>query len=180
MLKSEHHELSWNFIDVEMHDFYLICAGEKLTKEEAKSLMKELCEPADDEGFMPFIRKYPRPALCKQNTFSPCSMQNLISCQASSPNVILHFTKTDETYRNFYFSLPWENVCCWEVNVLHQVPSTKIFTNKNCHHEVRGTSSDLNSPVLSDDFLLLLTHILGCQEQGVSQSEHSRKYCNKY
>ena len=31
--------------------------GEKLTKEEAKSLMKELCEPADDEGFMPFIRK---------------------------------------------------------------------------------------------------------------------------
>merc|ERR1712107_634175 len=28
--------------------------GEKLTKEEAKNLMKELCEPADDEGFMPF------------------------------------------------------------------------------------------------------------------------------
>ena len=32
--------------------------GEKLTKEEAKSLMKELCEPEDDDGFMPFIRKY--------------------------------------------------------------------------------------------------------------------------
>ena len=31
--------------------------GEKLTKDEAKSLMKELCDPADDEGFMPFIRK---------------------------------------------------------------------------------------------------------------------------
>merc|ERR1711982_14533 len=30
--------------------------GQKmLTKAEAKSLMKELCEPADDEGFMPFI-----------------------------------------------------------------------------------------------------------------------------
>merc|ERR1711874_113117 len=29
--------------------------GEKLSKEEAKTLMKELCEPADDEGFMPFI-----------------------------------------------------------------------------------------------------------------------------
>merc|ERR1712223_1743493 len=29
--------------------------GEKLTKDEAKSLMKELCDPADDEGFMPFI-----------------------------------------------------------------------------------------------------------------------------
>ena len=35
-----------------------ICAGEKLTKEEAKGLMKELCEPEDDEGFMPFMRKY--------------------------------------------------------------------------------------------------------------------------
>ena len=31
--------------------------GEKLSKEEAKSLMKELCEPEDDDGFMPFIRK---------------------------------------------------------------------------------------------------------------------------
>ncbi len=31
--------------------------GEKLTKEETKNLMKELCEPADDEGFMPFMRK---------------------------------------------------------------------------------------------------------------------------
>merc|ERR1712236_179572 len=29
--------------------------GEKLTKTEAKSLMKELCEPEDDDGFMPFI-----------------------------------------------------------------------------------------------------------------------------
>jgi len=32
----------------------LVNFGEKLTKEEAKSLMKELCEPADDDGFMPF------------------------------------------------------------------------------------------------------------------------------
>ena len=32
--------------------------GEKLTKEEAKSLMKELCEPADEDGFLPFIRKF--------------------------------------------------------------------------------------------------------------------------
>ena len=29
--------------------------GEKLTKDEAKNLMKELCEPEDDEGFMPFM-----------------------------------------------------------------------------------------------------------------------------
>jgi myosin light chain 6 len=28
--------------------------GEKLTKEETKALMKELCDPADDDGFMPF------------------------------------------------------------------------------------------------------------------------------
>ena len=41
-----------------MHYFYLICTGEKLTKDEAKGLMKELCEPEDDEGFMPFMRKY--------------------------------------------------------------------------------------------------------------------------
>jgi len=31
--------------------------GEKLTKEEAKGLMKELCDPADDDGFTPFKRK---------------------------------------------------------------------------------------------------------------------------
>merc|ERR1712141_695743 len=29
--------------------------GEKLTKEEAKGLMKELCEPEDDDSFMAFI-----------------------------------------------------------------------------------------------------------------------------
>merc|ERR1711934_436324 len=29
----------------------LVNLGEKLTKEEAKNLMKELCDPADDEGF---------------------------------------------------------------------------------------------------------------------------------
>merc|ERR1712080_93480 len=28
--------------------------GEKLNKEEAKNLIKELCEPEDDDGFMPF------------------------------------------------------------------------------------------------------------------------------
>merc|ERR1712223_1506255 len=34
------------------HDFVEIL---KLNKEEAKSLMKELCEPDDDDGFTPFI-----------------------------------------------------------------------------------------------------------------------------
>ena len=37
--------------------FYCYNLGEKLTKEEAKGLMKELCDPADDDGFMPFKRK---------------------------------------------------------------------------------------------------------------------------
>ena len=32
--------------------------GEKLTKEEAKGLMKELLDPADDDGFVPFLRKF--------------------------------------------------------------------------------------------------------------------------
>ena len=32
--------------------------GEKLTKDEAKSLMKELCDEPDADGFMPFIREY--------------------------------------------------------------------------------------------------------------------------
>jgi len=38
------------------HQMYLLLTnlGEKLTKEEAKSLMKELCEPEDEDGFMPF------------------------------------------------------------------------------------------------------------------------------
>merc|ERR1712212_426790 len=32
----------------------LVGLGEKLTKPEAKSLMKELCEPEDEDGFMAF------------------------------------------------------------------------------------------------------------------------------
>ena len=37
----------------------LLCnLGEKLTKEEAKTLMNELCEPEDDGGFMQFKRKF--------------------------------------------------------------------------------------------------------------------------
>jgi hypothetical protein len=44
-----------------------------LTKEEAKGLMKELCDPADDDGFMPFKRKlishYAKPLCwCSVNT----------------------------------------------------------------------------------------------------------------
>merc|ERR1711981_1486830 len=39
------------------HQLYLLLTnlGEKLNKEEAKSLMKEPCEPDDDDGFTPFI-----------------------------------------------------------------------------------------------------------------------------
>jgi len=38
------------------HQLFLLLTnlGEKLNKEEAKNLMKELCEPEDDDGFMPF------------------------------------------------------------------------------------------------------------------------------
>jgi Ca2+-binding EF-hand superfamily protein len=32
--------------------------GEKLTKEEAKALMVELCDPEDEDGFMPYKREY--------------------------------------------------------------------------------------------------------------------------
>ena len=35
----------------------LTTLGEKLTKEEAKTLMKDLCDPADDDGFIPFKRE---------------------------------------------------------------------------------------------------------------------------
>jgi len=38
------------------HQLFLLFTnlGEKLTKEEAKSLMKELCDPEDEDGFIPF------------------------------------------------------------------------------------------------------------------------------
>merc|ERR1711992_130834 len=36
----------------EVFPVYVNC---KASKDEAKSLMKELCDPADDDGFMPFI-----------------------------------------------------------------------------------------------------------------------------
>merc|ERR1719430_2996978 len=38
------------------HQLFLLLTnlGEKLTKEEAKSLMKELCDPEDEDGFIPF------------------------------------------------------------------------------------------------------------------------------
>jgi len=43
--------------DEELKKFSTWISGEKLTKEETKALMKELCDPADDDGFMPFKRK---------------------------------------------------------------------------------------------------------------------------
>ena len=36
----------------------LTTLGEKMSKQEANDLMKELCEPEDEDGFMPFLRKY--------------------------------------------------------------------------------------------------------------------------
>merc|ERR1712079_711055 len=40
-----------------------------LTNQEAKSLMKELCEPADDEGFMPFIPFLERMCAAEKSIF---------------------------------------------------------------------------------------------------------------
>ena len=45
----------------------LVTLGEKLTKEEAKNLMKDLCEPEDDDGFMPFKRKLLYCTICKKD-----------------------------------------------------------------------------------------------------------------
>ena len=41
------------------HQLFLLLTnlGEKLTKEEAKNLMNELCDPEDEDGFIPFKRK---------------------------------------------------------------------------------------------------------------------------
>jgi len=39
--------------------------GEKLSKEEAKGLMTELCDPEDDEGFTPFMPFLER--MCKSD-----------------------------------------------------------------------------------------------------------------
>merc|ERR1712018_745167 len=39
--------------------------GEKLSKEEAKGLMNELCDPEDDEGFTPFMPFLER--MCKSD-----------------------------------------------------------------------------------------------------------------
>merc|ERR1711976_7735 len=52
--------------------------GEKLTKEEAKSLMKELCDPADDEGFMPFIPFLERMCAAEKEA-SPSHSTNITS-----------------------------------------------------------------------------------------------------
>merc|ERR1712200_259362 len=45
-----------DFVEILKHELFklLVNLGEKLTKEEAKNLMKELCDPADDDGFIPF------------------------------------------------------------------------------------------------------------------------------
>merc|ERR1712179_80679 len=47
--------------------------GEKLTKEEAKGLMKELCEPEDDEGFMPFMPFWTEFAINENLIFCCCA-----------------------------------------------------------------------------------------------------------
>merc|ERR1711988_1494486 len=48
----------------------LVNLGEKLTKEEAKNLMKELCDPADDDGFIPSSLSWRRCALPRSKRFT--------------------------------------------------------------------------------------------------------------
>ena len=55
----------------------LVNLGEKLTKEEAKSLMKELCEPEDDDGFMPFKRKLDSHAFTSLRVMSTCTHSHI-------------------------------------------------------------------------------------------------------
>ena len=79
----------------------LVNLGEKLTKEEAKNLMKELCDPADDDGFIPFKRKFniSRHIICDISRWPTASS----------------------------FSFPGEDVRCREVNGSHflSLASTK-------------------------------------------------------
>merc|ERR1719244_1233847 len=51
--------------------------GEKLTKEEAKGLMKELCEPEDDDGFMPFFLSWRRCALLRSKKDRHAKIENI-------------------------------------------------------------------------------------------------------
>ena len=55
--------------------------GEKLTKEEAKGLMKELCEPEDDDGFMPFIRKFLFFLVCFKKFFLSAFLERMCAAE---------------------------------------------------------------------------------------------------
>merc|ERR1712133_301571 len=68
--------------------------GEKLTKEEAKGLMKELCEPEDDEGFMPFMPFLERCAPTNKLSWKGCALTKVKLAQAQKyiqERVIAHF-----------------------------------------------------------------------------------------
>ena len=84
----------------------LLCnLGEKLTKEEAKTLMNELCEPEDEDGFMQFKRKF------IPSSFLTCKLQPYleigIKCFLQT-----YCNDIKKTMRYFVFpSLPGEDVC---------------------------------------------------------------------
>ena len=51
--------------------------GEKLSKEEAKGLMTELCDPQDDDGFTPFMRKFLFGNFCSTFLFTGVSVNEV-------------------------------------------------------------------------------------------------------
>ena len=79
--------------------------GEKLTKEEAKILMNELCEPEDEDGFMQFKRK---------NTFSAFDPKVANYSWALVQNQIIALP-----------SFPGEDVRCREVETFQGTKTTR-------------------------------------------------------
>merc|ERR1712080_693736 len=66
--------------------------GEKLTKEEAKALMKELCEPENEEGFMEFKPFLERMCAAEKN-FYLCSLSYTVMYSTIQYNTVLYSTK---------------------------------------------------------------------------------------
>merc|ERR1712080_69863 len=66
--------------------------GEKLTKEEAKALMKELCEPENEEGFMEFKPFLERMCAARSKCLPVLSdlYCTILYCTLQSSNGTLH------------------------------------------------------------------------------------------
>merc|ERR1712179_369796 len=69
--------------------------GEKLTKEEAKALMKELCEPENEEGFMEFKPFLERMCAAESKRLPVLSYLycTVLCCTLQYSTVLLYSTK---------------------------------------------------------------------------------------